>query len=152
MQLTKNFSYEEMIFSRVAAKYGWQNEPTGPQTVALCKLVSNVLQPLRDAFNQPIVVDSGFRSKQVNNAVEGAPGSQHTKGEAADIRIQGVSFTQVLTMVRKLRLPVDQLIDEHSQWVHISHAAAGPQRGEVLVAHFDGRKTVYTKVTFTSQA
>jgi zinc D-Ala-D-Ala carboxypeptidase len=152
MQLTKNFSYEEMIFSRVAAMHGWQNEPNGPESVALCKLVSNVLQPLRDALQVPIIVDSGFRCQQVNTAVEGQPQSQHKKGEAADIRIPGVSFTQVLTTVRRLRLPVDQLIDEHGAWVHISHAATGKQRGEILVAKYIENRVRYFPVTITAAA
>lgn len=147
MQLTENFSLAEMTISRFAALHGFKNDPDMRQAISLCRLCRNVLQPLRDAIKQPITVTSGFRSSQLNNAIEGAPQSQHMRGEAADIIIPGYSFTQIMLLIRRLRLPVDQLIDEHGQWVHLSHTLPENTRGEVLVVRYINHKLSTTHAT-----
>jgi hypothetical protein len=49
-------------------------------------LVENVLDPLRERYGKPIIVNSGYRCAKHNREVGGASGSQHMRGEAADIR------------------------------------------------------------------
>ena len=65
------------------------NTPNEQEKEKLRKLAEDVLQPIRDAWRSPIVVNSGFRSEAVNKAVGGAKNSQHRLGEAADISIGG---------------------------------------------------------------
>jgi hypothetical protein len=144
MMITTNFTIEEMCFTRFAALHGHVNQPDATHTANLFHLCLNVLQPLRDATGVPITVTSGFRSPSLNNAIEGAPKSQHMLGQAADIIVHGYGFTQLISIIRRLRLPVDQLIDEHGQWVHISHKQSGVNRGEILASRYLHNRVVTT--------
>ena len=93
-------------------------------------------RPIRAHFGKPVQVNSGYRSPAVNRAVGSSPGSQHAKGEAADIEIPGVPNT-VLARWISMNLRFDQLIaeevranDPSAGWVHVSF---GPRmRGQVL--------------------
>ena len=141
MQLTKNFSLEELTISQEAARNGLRNRPAQSQLAALKALCENILQPLRDRVKRPVVVTSGFRSTTVNRRVGGAPSSQHCKGQAADITVPGMKTAEVVALIRAMHLPFDQLVDEYGQWVHVSY---GPrQRCQVLTARYVGGKTEY---------
>ena len=82
----KYFTIEELTASATAKRKGISNKPTADIVAALERLVENVLDPLREAWGAPIIVTSGYRSPKLNAAVGGARGSQHTYGQAADIR------------------------------------------------------------------
>ena len=69
MQLSKNFSLKELTKSETAIRRGIPNEPSAEQIENLKTLVENVLQPLRDYFNLPLVVNSGYRSPAVNTLI-----------------------------------------------------------------------------------
>lgn len=144
MQLTKNFSLEELTFSRTAARKGWDNTPNDTQRARLELLCVRILQPLRNHLRVPVVVTSAFRSKKVNKATGGALNSQHLNGEAADIHVPGMSITRLIDHIHMLHLPFDQLIDEFGQWVHISHTNS-PRKEELVCRIIDGRR-VYTHV------
>lgn len=145
MKLGEYFTLEEMLHSQAATRAGISNQPDKAQTEALKNLVANVLDPLRRFVGRPIVVSSGFRSKQVNRLVGGADTSQHTFGEAADITIPGLTNDQIIEAIRKAKLPYDQLIEEFGSWVHVSY---GPRnRRQVLRARKVNGKTVYTDIT-----
>ena len=88
-QITKNFSYDELIASATAKRLGLDNTPNEVEKEKLKKLAIEILQPIRDAWRSPIVVNSAFRSEAVNKAVGGVKNSQHRLGEAADITIGG---------------------------------------------------------------
>ena len=67
-------------------------------------LIVTTLQRLRDEVQRPVVVNSGCRCKSHNAAVKGAPQSQHMRGKAADIRIDGMTSQQIIDILRRLYL------------------------------------------------
>ena len=105
-------------------------------------LVVNVLDPLREAVQRPVRVTSGFRSEVLNRLIGGAKGSQHMRGEAADIKVDGFSAVVLATTMVQLRLPFDQVIwydPELGGHVHVSFAQGRGQRGEMLHAYRDAQ-------------
>jgi len=143
MKLGRNFSLDEMTFSQTAVRQGIRNEPDAQEIEALRALVTNVLDPLRDHLGKPVNVSSGFRSGTLNRAIGGASTSQHCLGQAADINVPGMSVAEVVAVIRKLKLPFDQLIDEFGSWVHVSYSPRN--RRQVLIARTVGGKTVYSQ-------
>ena len=143
---SKYFTLEEMTASPTARRLGIGNKPTADIVAALQRLVSNVLDPLREAWGAPIIVTSGYRSVKLNTVVGGARGSQHTYGQAADIRTisdRPEDNRRLRDLLIRLNLPYDQLIDEYGcDWLHVSHRAVN--RGQLLSAKRVGGKTVYT--------
>jgi len=143
----KYFTIEELTASATAKRKGISNKPTADIVAALERLVENVLDPLREAWGAPIIVTSGYRSPKLNAAVGGARGSQHTYGQAADIRTvsdRPEDNRRLRDLLVSLNLPFDQLIDEFScDWLHVSYRASG-NRGQILSARRVKGKTVYT--------
>lgn len=123
--VTMHFTVEEMYASDTAKRLGINNKPSTQQMINIVYLCAYVLEPLRVAMNEPIKIGSGFRCQQLNKAVGGVYNSQHMKGQAADIDIQGdmVFGRKIFEYIRD-HLPFDQLIWEHSKsgtyWVHVS--------------------------------
>lgn len=122
-QITANFSMEELIATSKKAP----NIPNEQQAKNIIDLVENILQPARDLIGVPIVITSGFRSKQVNRLVGGAPTSQHcaNNGAAADLVCPQKSNRLLFEIIRD-NLPFDQLIwefgtDSEPAWVHVSY-------------------------------
>ena len=135
MKLTKNFSLNEMCRSNTARLRGLPNTPNAEQIKNLQKLCENVLQPLRDYLGEAVVINSGFRSQAVNMAVGGATHSQHTKGEAADIRCKDSAYAKRIYTWIMDNLKFDQLILEKKKgaiWVHVSYCATHKNRNQVL--------------------
>ena len=95
MNLSKNYSLNEMCRSNTARVKGLPNVPNAEQVKNLQQLCENVLQPLRDHLGKPVVINSGFRSQAVNMAVGGAKNSQHMKGEAADIKCKDYPYAKM---------------------------------------------------------
>ena len=123
--VTMHFSIEEMYASDTAKRLGINNKPSLQQTINLVYLCAYVLEPLRVAMGKPIKISSGFRSQALNKAVGGVYNSQHLKGQAADIDIQGdMAFGRKIFDYIRDHLPFDQLIWEHNKsgtyWVHVS--------------------------------
>lgn len=145
----KYFTINELCKSSTAAKKGIANVPSAEERANLEALVANVLDPLREAWGKPIVVNSGFRCERLNNAVGGAAGSQHKTGEAADIEAvtrDPAENRRLFELIRKLGLPFDQLINEFGyNWVHISFSRSR-RRGQVLEAKNIGGRTVYVSM------
>lgn len=143
---SKYFTLEEMTASATAKRKGISNKPTPDIVAALQRLVTNVLDPLREEWGAPIIVTSGYRSVKLNTAVGGARGSQHTYGQAADIRTvsdRPEDNRRLRDLLINLNLPFDQLIDEYNcDWIHVSYRAAG-SRGQILSAKRVKGKTVY---------
>lgn len=131
----KYFSINELCSSATAKRKGIDNTPNSVQLAALTALVSNILDPLREAYGKPIVVTSGFRCAKLNRAVGGVARSQHTKGEAADIRSlsdKPADNKRLFDLIVRLGLPYDQLIDEYGyNWVHVSYTQ-GANRRQIL--------------------
>ena len=124
--ITMHFTIEEMYASDTAKRLGINNKPSVQQMVNLVYLCAFVLEPLRVAMNEPIKIGSGFRCQQLNKAVGGVYNSQHLKGQAADLCIDGdIEKGKRWFNYIKEHLPFDQLIWEHypktgSYWVHVS--------------------------------
>lgn len=125
--ITQHFTMEEMYRSRTATAKGIDNKPSIQQMINLVYLCAYVLEPLRVAMNEPIKIGSGFRCQALNKAVGGVYNSQHLKGQAADLCIDGdiEKGKRWFNYIRD-HLPFDQLIWEHnpktgSYWVHVSY-------------------------------
>lgn len=151
MQLSKNFSLQEMTKSQSGVRLGIDNTPSSEIINNLSNLVTNILQPLRDFWNRPITVSSGYRSTELNKAVGGSPSSEHCKGYAADIEIVGVDNFTLFEYIKK-NMKFTQLILEFyeegiqdSGWIHVSFNPAN-LKNECLKATKVNGKTVYTKV------
>lgn len=146
IRLSPSFSLDELVVSQAATRAGIDNTPPAAAIDNLARLCRDVLQPLRDALDRPVVVSSGYRSPRVNALVGGArnPPSAHLDGRAADINVPGMSPLDVCRQVIALRLPFDQLIYEGA-WCHVGIAPAGARpRGQTLTAHFGGGEATYT--------
>lgn len=147
--ISKYISYEEGTKSRTAETLGIDNTPNQAQLAAMRLLAKEVFEPLREHFNRPIVVTSFFRSPQLNKMVGGSATSQHTNGEAMDIKVTGSNPSNAdIFLFIKDRLKFDQLIWEHGNeqnpaWVHVSYSATN-NRGQVLRAKKTTGKTRYT--------
>lgn len=114
-----NFKMSELIYSEVATKRGINNTPEIKALDCMLELIYNVLQPLRDKLGKPVIITSGYRNFEVNSLVNGARNSQHTKGQAVDIVVKGMSISQLIEFIKKSSIEYDQLINERN-WVHIS--------------------------------
>ena len=125
MNLSKDFTLAELTRSETADKHGIANTPDAKTIARLEVLARTILQPLRDFTLKPVHVNSGYRCEAVNSLVNGKPTSQHLRGEAADIIIEGVTPAGLVKIIDALKLPYHQLINEFDQWVHVSIAPAG---------------------------
>ncbi len=136
-RISKDFTLEEMTASATARAKGIANVPGVAEVANLCALVHHVLQPLRNAMGEPVKIGSGYRSAKLNGAVGGVRNSQHVKGEAADLCIDGdMSKGRRWFAWIKSHCEFDQLIWEHnakgSYWVHVSYRADGKNRRQAI--------------------
>jgi hypothetical protein len=124
-KLTEHFTLEELTVSEVGARNGWDNTPNEAEVANLERLAL-MLEEVRTLLNKPIMVNSAFRSKQVNDGVGSKDTSQHRIGCAADIRVPGMNPDQVCRAIIEANLPYDQIIrefwdkDKGGGWTHIS--------------------------------
>lgn len=152
MQLSKNFYLQEFTKSATATRFGIDNTPSDQVIKYLKKLCENVLQPLR-YYIGPILITSGYRSRNLNRKIRGSKRSQHVKGQAADFYSNKYSVPEIIEIVRKSNIKFDQMIDEFSDggggWVHISvNPDSRKPRGQILKATKDENgNTVYTDIT-----
>ena len=150
MKLSTNLSLAEVTKSATAIKHGIANEPSSKHLTSLKAVATNIFQPCRDYFGKPLAVTSGYRSKELNALIGGSSRSQHSFGEALDIDADvfgGLTNAEIFHYIKD-NLPFDQLIwefgdDKEPAWVHVSHTTVN--RGEVLIAYKDGRKTRYKR-------
>lgn len=123
----KYFTIQELTKSATASRRGINNTPDESVKRNLNLLVDNILDPLREAYGAPIIVTSGYRCGRLNKAVGGAAKSQHMYGQAADIRTvsdKPSGNKKLFDLIRELKLPYDQLIDEYGyNWVHVSYSS-----------------------------
>ena len=128
--ISRNFSYKEFEEGETAKKQGILNVINSFQVRdSVRALTLNVLQPLRDAWGEPLHINSGYRCPALNVAVGGTVHSQHLKGEAADIKApHPIKLAQ---LAYDLGLPYDQMII-YPTFVHFSHKLSGVQRKQIL--------------------
>lgn len=127
----KYFTIAELSRSSAAAQRGLDNTPDPTAVANLVALVDNLLDPLREAWGGPIIVNSGYRSAAVNRAVGGVATSSHLTGRAADITVGSTTANALLyQMAQERKLPFFELIGRKYsfKWLHISYDPTRPQR------------------------
>lgn len=142
MQLSPNFSLEELTRSDAAARNGWDNTPNDAEIENLKRLAA-LLQDVKTAVGgKAVMINSGFRSKQVNDAVGSKDSSQHRLGCAADIRVPGMTPRQVVEACIAASVPFDQIILEFDSWTHISvpNTPKTAPRGQKLIIDRQGTR------------
>ena len=136
-KLSRNFTLEELFASQTAKSKGIKNQPSTQEIVCLTALTQAVLQPLREWWGKPIVIGSGYRCPALNKAVGGVSNSQHMKGQAVDLFIDGdkKKGRQWMEWIAD-NCDFDQLIWEHNTkgtyWVHVSFDPFGCNRRHVI--------------------
>jgi len=137
--MTPHFSLAELT---VTDHREFKNEPN-PSEIANLQRLAELLEQVKIAIGgKPVMVNSAFRSKQVNDAVGSKDTSQHRLGCAADIRVPAMTPDQVVKTVIAAKLPFDQLIREFDRWTHISvpNDPKGKPRGQVLIIDSKGTR------------
>ena len=144
MNLTRNFTLQELIKSDTAIRKGIDNNPNADQVEKLKRLCENVLQPVRDHFGR-VKVTSGFRSPELCVAIGSSINSQHAKAEAVDFEVIGVDNAEVADWIN-MNIKVDQLILEfytpgepNSGWIHASYVEFNPRAQYLRAYREDGR-------------
>lgn len=138
MKISKNFTLEEFITSDSAIKYNIDNTPTKEVQQHIIDLVVNILQPLRDAYGKPIIINSGYRNPQLNSKVGGSKTSAHLTGYAADTRASNMKEYQDFLLKWIKGRQFDQIIIEYpkngiASWLHIGYKNnQGKQRKQIL--------------------
>lgn len=132
-RISENFRFAEFEASEMAARYRIINVITdwGVRDNIIA-LVREVLQPLRDAWGRPLVINSGYRCPKLNKAVGGVAESQHVKGEAADVACDNPQ--ELARLVVRLGLDFDQMI-VYPTFVHLSHTEEKVNRRQILYSH-----------------
>jgi hypothetical protein len=120
MNITPNFTLDELTASESAERNGWDNSPNDAELENLKRLADFLEQVKVVLGGKPIMVNSAFRSKKVNDSVGSKDTSQHRLGCAADIRVPGMTPDQVVKAVIASGISYDQLIREFDRWTHIS--------------------------------
>jgi len=152
MKLTTNFSLAELTASQVAARKGIPNNPTAGQIENLKKLCESILQPIRNHYDSPVIISSGFRTPELCVLINSSINSQHAKGQAADLQVIGVD-NKALAKYIKENLDFDQLILEfykesegpHSGWVHVSYVGKENRKQSLTATRAENTgKTVYS--------
>jgi zinc D-Ala-D-Ala carboxypeptidase len=119
MNLSPNFTLEELIASETAVRYGIDNTPNNEVLMNLRRLAL-FLEEVRTAVGMPLHINSAYRSIEANQKVGGKATSQHCKGAAADIKVKGMTPDQVVRAIIKAGLNYDQVIREFDSWTHVS--------------------------------
>ena len=150
MNLSKNLTLSEVTKSSVAKNHGINNEPNAEQLENLKTIANEVFQKIRDHFGVPIKVSSGFRSEALNKKVKGSKTSDHMKGCALDIDMDGFSSTitnrDVFNYIKD-NLEFRQLIWEfgnydNPDWVHVSYSRNKNRKQQLKAVKKNG-KTSY---------
>ena len=135
MNLSQNFTLEELTRSEAAARGGWDNSPNEQELENLKRLAA-LLQDVKAAVGgKPVIINSGFRSKPVNDAVGSKDSSQHRLACAADLRVPGMTPRQVFEACIAADVQFDQIILEFDAWTHISvpNTPEAAPRGSKLI-------------------
>ena len=153
MKISQHLSLSEVTRSDSAKRHGIDNTPTAEHLENFKLLAEKVFEPIRAHFGVPIHISSGYRSKALNAFIKGSASSQHCKGEAIDIDMDGSSNGVTNKMIFdfiKEKLDFDQLIwefgsDKNPDWVHVSYTKGG-NRKQKLKAVRSGGKTTYLPI------
>ena len=139
MNLTEHFTVDELTHTDHRAL---DNTPNEAEMANLRRLAQFLEQVKEVLGGKPIMVNSAFRSKAVNDAVGSKDTSQHRLGCAADIRVPGMTPDEVVKAIIAAQLPYDQVIREFDRWTHISvpNQPAGLPRRQALIIDKQGTR------------
>lgn len=139
MNLTNNFTLEELTHTDHREL---DNTPNSDEIANLTRLALVLEQVKYTLGGKPIMVNSAFRSKAVNDAVGSKDTSQHRRGCAADIRVPSMTPDEVVRAVIAAGLPYDQIIREFDRWTHISipNTETAKPRGSALIIDKSGTR------------
>ena len=152
MKLSEHLDLSEVTRSESAKRNGISNMPTAEHIANFKLLAEKIFEPIRNHFRVPIMISSGYRSKELNAAIGGSATSEHCSGEAIDIDMDGTPNGVTNRMIFdyiKDNLEYNQLIFEfgnaqNPDWVHVSYKANGKQKKQVLRAARSNGKTAYS--------
>jgi hypothetical protein len=152
MQLSENFSFEELTNTSHTELLEKNREEAKQYIESLTKLATLVLQPLRESLGKSITVSSGFRGHELNEKVGGTSTSQHSFGEAADIQVDGMGVSELFNYIKNMPSEylenVGQVIIEKvngKEWVHIS--VKTERYKKILQERYGSANTVFLKTT-----
>lgn len=132
-QLSPHFSLEELTHTDHRQ---YDNSPNQDELANLNRLASFLEQVKSVLGGKPIMINSAFRSKQVNDAVGSKDTSQHRIGCAADIRVPSMTPDEVVKAVIASGIGYDQIIREFDRWTHISipnHPEDKPRQQALII-------------------
>lgn len=146
IKLADNFTLFELIKSQTATRHKIDNTPDATQIENLRRVCTEVLQRVRTHWAKPVKVSSGFRSAALNKLIGSSSTSQHTKGQAVDFEVPGVSNLDVATWIRD-NLSFDQLILEFWDGLpnsNASYVSAATNRKQTLTINHSGTFAGFT--------
>ena len=150
MQLSRNFSLQELTKSDTAIRKGIDNNPNADQIEKLKLLCENILQPVRDQFG-PVMISSGYRSENLSEKIGSSRKSQHCRGQAADFECHGHDNMEVFNWIVD-NTEFDQGIlefytgDPASGWLHFSYNEDGNRKQTLRAFRNDAGKTQYEEI------
>lgn len=133
MNLSPNFTFEELTHTDHRE---FENIPNVEETENLTRLAAFLEEIKTVLGGKPIIINSAFRCKQVNDAVGSKDTSQHRLGCAADIRVPDMTPDEVVQAIISSGVGYDQLIREFDRWTHISVpsvAGTNPRRQSLII-------------------
>lgn len=155
MKISTHLTYEEVYKSQTATRKGIDNTPNEEELNCIIALAEKVFEPIRLIVSEergkdsPLHISSCFRCVELNRLIGGSPTSQHCKGQAMDIDMDG--FYDDYNNVRlfntiKNKIDFDQLIwefgnDENPEWVHVSYNTAGNRKMIIKAINLNGKTT-----------
>lgn len=139
IKLTPNFTLEDLTFTDHRQ---FDNTPNERETANLIRLARFLERVKVVLGGKPVMINSAYRSKRVNDAVGSSDKSQHRLGCAADIRVPGMTPDEVVKAIKASNLEFDQLIREFNSWTHISipNTTDGIPRKQVLIIDRSGTR------------
>lgn len=153
MKISKHLSLAEVVRSETAKRRGISNVPTAEHLENFKLLAENVFEKAREHFKVPVHISSGYRSAELNRAIGGSKTSQHSKGEAIDIDMNGsrskVTNADIYNYIKD-NLEYDQLIwefgtDSNPDWVHVSYSKNKNRKQRLKAVKTNG-KTSYVNL------
>lgn len=153
--LSPHFTLAEMCTSQTAEKHGIVNVPSEQEVANLHRLCEGTLEPLREAIGLPVIVTSGFRTKELNDLMaHSSSTSQHMRGQAADFYVgEGFSRRELLVkafreILQNPKVDFDQLI-LYPTFIHVSYVSKERNRRGILIGRRDG-KLGYGRITLAN--
>ena len=152
-KISKHITYKEGTRSVTALRLGIENVPNDYELQNMELIAEKVFEPLREAVNGPIKINSFFRCEELNKAIGGSSRSQHCQGRAIDIDdVYGYVSNSYMYYYIKDNLDFDQLIwefgtDTEPDWVHVSYVDSDSNRKRCLLAYKEDGKTKYKDIS-----